>query len=87
MRVCTCLILLVALGSAACGPTVDLAKGLKITVVDSGWFDAGIVNGQNKLVPAISFRLKNVSDQKLKVIQVNVLFKRVNEPCRRFKGT
>ena len=47
----------------------------------TGWFDAGIVNGQNKLVPAISFKLKNVSDQKLKVIQVNVLFKRVNDPA------
>jgi len=32
-------------------------------------------------VPAISFKLKNVSDQKLKVIQVNVLFKRVNDPA------
>ena len=61
---------------SACGPAVDLTKGLQILDVSTGWFDAGIVNGQNKLVPAISFKLKNVSDQKLTVLQVNVLFKR-----------
>src|SRR4029077_11617508 len=67
--------------SVACAPDVDLKKGLVIQDVATGWFDAGIVNGQNKLVPAISFKLKNVSDQKLSVIQVNVLFKRVNDPA------
>jgi len=67
--------------SVACAPDVDLKKGLEIQDVSTGWFDAGIINGQNKLVPAMSFRLKNVSDQKLKVIQVNVLFKRVNDPA------
>jgi len=53
---------------------VDLTKGLQILDVSTGWFDAGLVNGQNKLVPTISFKLKNVSDQKLSVLQVNVLF-------------
>jgi hypothetical protein len=73
--------LLLAATSVACGPTVDLTKGLQIVDVSTGWFDAGLVNGQNKLVPAISFKLKNVSDQKLSVLQVNVLFKRVNDPA------
>src|SRR5262249_36560821 len=66
--------------ATACGPTVDLTKGLQITIVNTGWFDAGIVNGQNKLVPSVSFTLKNVSDQKLVSLQVNAQFKRVNEP-------
>lgn len=66
--------------SAGCGPTVDLKKGLQIVDVSTGWFDAGLVNGQNKLVPSISFKLKNVSDQTLSVVQVNVLFRRVNDP-------
>ena len=73
--------LLLLTTSIACAPDVDLKKGLVIQDVATGWFDAGIINGQNKLVPAISFKLKNVSDQKLKVIQVNVLFKRVNDPA------
>src|SRR5262245_42025679 len=63
----------------ACGPTVDLTKGLQVLDVSSTWKDAGIVNGQNKLVPSVTFRLKNVSSQKLPVLQVNALFKRVSD--------
>ena len=73
------LLLLAAFASAACGPAVDLSKGLDVQDVVTGWFDAGIVNGQNKLVPAISFKLKNVSDQKLVLLQVSVIFRRVKE--------
>ena len=59
MRASAWLLLLFALvSSAACGPTVDLTKGLQVTIVDSGWFDLGIVNGQNKLVPAVIFTLQ-----------------------------
>ena len=65
--------------TTACGPTVDLTKGLQVTILDSGWFDAGIVNGQNKLVPSFTFTLKNLSDQKLGTVKVNALFRRVNE--------
>ena len=73
------LLLLASVSVAGCGPTVDLKKGLQVTILDSGWFDAGIVNGQNKLVPSFTFTLKNVSDQKLGTVQVNALFRRVNE--------
>ena len=73
------LVLCLALLSSACAPAVDLTKGLQILGVSTGWFDAGIVNGRNKLVPSISFALKNVSDQKLATVQVNALFRRVTE--------
>jgi hypothetical protein len=72
-------LLLLVLVSAGCGPTVDLTKGLQVTIVTTGWFDAGIVNGHNKLVPSVSFTLKNVSDQKLGTLQVNAVFRRVSE--------
>jgi hypothetical protein len=65
--------------AVACSPTVDLAKGLQVEVINTGWYDAGIVNGQNKLVPSITFRLKNVSNQKLSALQVNALFRRVTQ--------
>jgi hypothetical protein len=71
--------LVLAAATIGCGPTVDLKTGLQIVDVSSGWVDAGIVNGQNKLVPSISFKLKNVSDQRLSVLQVNLRFRRVNE--------
>src|SRR3954468_1388768 len=67
-------------GSAACGPTVDLTKGLTINVLKTGWYDAGIVNGQNKLVPSITFTVTNASDQRLRMLQINSLFRRINEP-------
>jgi hypothetical protein len=73
------LLLLAFVSSAACGPTVDLTKGLQVTVLNSGWFDLGIVNGQTKLVPSITFTLKNVSDQKLVALQIQALFRRINE--------
>jgi hypothetical protein len=64
---------------AGCGPSVDLTKGLQVTIVDTGWYDAGIINGQNKLVPSVSFNLKNLSEQKLSTLQVNAIFRRVTE--------
>ena len=47
---------------------------------DLGWSDAGITeDGQNKLVPFLSFKLKNNSDQKLSVLQVNAMFQPLKE--------
>ena len=71
------LVLLVV--TAACGKPVDLTTALTVDVVSTGWFDAGIVNGNNKLVPTVAFRLTNRSDQVLPVLQVNALFRRTNE--------
>jgi hypothetical protein len=79
MRAVLCSLLL-TLTAAGCAPTVDLTQGLQVVDVKTGWFDAGIVDGKNKLVPSISFRLKNVSDQPLVTLQINALFRRINEP-------
>ena len=68
------------LAAGACAPPVDLTKNLQVLDVSTGWFDAGIVNGQNKLVPTVTFKFKNNSDQSLKVLQANVLFHRVSDP-------
>jgi hypothetical protein len=73
------LVCLTLLSTVACGPTVDLTKGLQVTIVNSGWYDLGIVNGQNKLVPSVTFTLRNTSDQKLVTLQINALFRRVGE--------
>jgi hypothetical protein len=80
MRALVRLLFLVAfVWCAGCGPAVDLTKGLQVTVVGTGWFDVGIVNGQNKLVPSVTFTLKNVSEKTLSTLQVNALFRRVTE--------
>src|SRR5436190_2185420 len=79
MRACAASILMLAMLSVGCGPSVDLTKALEVTIVDTGWFDAGIINGQNKLVPRASFILKNRSDQTLCNLQVNASFRSVGE--------
>jgi len=71
--------LLVAACSFGCGPTVDLSKALQVSDVSTGWHDAGVVDGKNKLVPSVSFTLKNGSDQSLTSLRVNALFRRVSE--------
>jgi hypothetical protein len=60
---------------AGCGPRVDLQKALQVTDVLSGWYDFGIAqNGLNKLVPSVTFRLKNVSAVSLSRVQLIVSF-------------
>src|SRR5690349_15457482 len=72
-------VLTLALASAltavsACGPRIDLAKSLEVTDVLSGWYDFGVVDGMNKLVPSISFRLRNVGDRPVNEVQLTVSF-------------
>ncbi len=74
------LLLLLGLVTLACGPTVDLSKALSLDEVATGWHDAGVVDGKNKIVPTIAFKVKNGSDQPLGGLQVNAIFRRVTEP-------
>jgi len=79
MRAPLWIILVAAVPVASCGPKVDLSKGLQVVDVSTGWHDAGVVGGQNKLVAEISFKFKNVSDSTLDILQANVVFRRVTE--------
>ena len=72
-------VLAAALMAASCGQPVDLTKGLQVVDVSTGWRDAGIVDGKNKLVPTVSFTFKNVSGELLGTLQANVVFRRVTE--------
>lgn len=80
MRTSFLVLALTAFVSASCGEKVDLSKGLEAVDVSTGWYDAGVVDGKNKLVPSLSFAFKNVSGQNLEVLQANVVYRRVNEP-------
>jgi hypothetical protein len=61
--------------ASACGPPVDLKQTVQVTDVSSGWFDAGIQNGKNKLVPSVTFKLKKNPDVKLSSLSLNLTFK------------
>jgi hypothetical protein len=45
--------------TAACGPQPDLAKDLKLTPGITGYYDDGVKNGLNRILPSITFTLKN----------------------------
>jgi hypothetical protein len=72
---------LAAMLSPACGAAdFDVASTLQVTDIVTGWFDVGIVKGQNKIVPTISFRLKNVSEQTVSNVDLNAVFRVVKDP-------
>jgi hypothetical protein len=62
-----------------CARSRDVQKDLKLVDVRTGWYDAGIVQGQNKLVPSISLKIQNVSSEDISNVQVNAIFRRIGE--------
>ena len=60
---------------SACTPSVDLKQALEITDASGGWYDAGVVEGKNKLVPGVTFRLRKKGDARLSSLSINALFR------------
>jgi hypothetical protein len=57
----------------------EVEKDLALTDIHTGWYDVGVVDGQNKLVPSITVRLQNVSSEAISRVQLNAVFRRVGE--------
>lgn len=72
----TCILLA---GASSCGPGVDLAKALTVTDVFTGYYDAGVVDGLNKLVPNITFRLRNAAADPISAVQLTVAFWQIGD--------
>jgi hypothetical protein len=75
-RLIWCLAFVVLVGGCR---SREVEKDLAITDVHTGWYDAGIVGGQNKLVPSISLKLHNVSPEQIARVQINAVFRRLGE--------
>jgi hypothetical protein len=73
-------VLILITATLGCNRGVDPVAALEATDVVTGWYDDGIVEGKNKLVPSISFKLRNKTDDEVRSVQVNAIFKRINEP-------
>ena len=72
--------LVLSLGAAGCGaPDVDVAKVVKVAEMTTGWFDVGIVDGQNKLVPSAVVTVTNTGTETLSGLQVFIVFKFIGE--------
>ena len=63
-------------GSSARQPITTLIEPVDVR---TGWFDAGMEDGKNKLVPSITLSLKNLSDEPVANVQLNAVIRRVGE--------
>ena len=80
MRIPAALVALVlpaGLLAAGCSKPVDLKQALQVTDVITGYHDAGVVGGKNKIVPSITFRLKKNTSDSLRPLSLNVAFKQL----------
>jgi len=64
----------VPLLAAGCGKPVNLQQALQVTDLSGGYHDAGVVEGRNKIVPSVTFRLKKSTDDSLRPLSVDVVF-------------
>ena len=73
-------VVLASVVSISCGASEGAVAALEPLDVVTGWFDAGIIDGgKNKLVPSVSLKLRNRSEQPIRSVQVNAIFRRVGE--------
>ena len=75
-RLAACLLCVAALTGCQ---SREVEKDLAITEVHTGWYDVGIVDGMNKLVPSISLKLKNVSKEPISRVQINAVFRQIGD--------
>jgi hypothetical protein len=68
-------LIVLTLVSSCSSPSIDVAATIKVTNLTTGWFDAGIVNGMNKLVPSASFTVVNTGTTALSGLQVFSVFR------------
>lgn len=73
------LALAVPLAAAGCGDGLDVQQALEVTDVVTGYFDEGIQAGRNKLVPSISFRVKNTAPSTIRSVQINAVFRVIGD--------
>lgn len=67
------------LTTPACSDPVDIQETFAVAEFAGGYFDGGIVDGKNRLLPAATFRIENRTAESVGPFSVNVLFKQVSD--------
>ena len=70
-------LLLLLLAATACTHPVDIQQTFRVTDLQGGWYDAGVVDGKNKLIPSVSFRIEKATPAEVRPLALNVLFKQI----------
>lgn len=73
----TVLLLPLLLVLPGCTETVDIAQTFRVVNLEGGWYDAGIVDGKNKLVPTVVFQIEKATDQEVRPVTLNILFRKI----------
>jgi hypothetical protein len=68
------LVLALVVGASSSCTRIDLARSLSVVEVFGGYYDVGIVNGLNKLVPSVTFKLRNTGTVPITGVQLLVSF-------------
>src|SRR5690348_7898533 len=66
---------LAALTLTSCSAPVDLKRSLEVTDVLGGFYDAGVVEGRNKIVPSITFTVRKDASASVTPLQLNIVFR------------
>jgi len=79
-RLLPAFLLMAAVAASACtSRRIELPQALEVTDIGTGYFDAGIVDGKNKIVPTISLRLKNRDSLPIASVQMLAKFSVVGD--------
>ena len=70
---------LIAAASCGGGAQAPITKLVQPVDVKTGWFDAGVENGMNKLLPTVMLSLKNVTNEPVANLQLNAVIRRTGE--------
>jgi hypothetical protein len=70
-------LVIAGLTASGCSPTIDVKQVVQIVDVAGGWYDAGIKDGKNKLVPSVTFRVKKLTDDAVRPLSLNLSFKKI----------
>ncbi len=65
--------------AASCARSADVATGLQLELVNSGWRGADAAAGRSKIVPSAAVKVSNVSGRTLPSVQVNAVFHRAGD--------
>ena len=72
MRTGRLLVILAAVSAGAC--STGNVQNLELQEISSGYFDEGVVNGENKIVPSITLKLHNKGTESVSTVQLNTIF-------------
>jgi hypothetical protein len=70
-------LVIAGLTASGCSPSIDVKQVVQIIDVTGGWYDAGIKDGKNKLVPSVTFRVKKLTGDAVRPLSLNLSFKKI----------